>query len=99
MIGNTLLCIETDENQHKRYNAADEEIRYDDLYLIHSGKFVFIRFNPDKYIDINGKPIDIPLKKRMPDLQAEVNKQIARILDEENNELLEIVHLFFDGYK
>ena len=38
-------------------------------------------------------------KKRMPDLQAEVNKQIARILDDENNELLEIVHLFFDGYK
>jgi hypothetical protein len=80
-------------------NAADEEIRYDDLYLIHSGKFVFIRFNPDKYIDSDGKPIDIPLKKRMPDLQAEVNKQINRILHDENNELLEIVHLFYDGYK
>ena len=99
LIGNTLLCVETDEYQHKRYNAADEEIRYDDLYLIHSGKFIFIRFNPDKYINSDGKQMDTPIKKRMPDLQAEVNKQIARILDEENNELLEIVHLFFDGYK
>jgi hypothetical protein len=94
-----LLCVETDEYQHKRYNATDEEIRYDDLYLIHSGKFIFIRFNPDKYINSDGKQMDTPIKKRMPDLEAEVNKQIARILDEENNELLEIVHLFFDGYK
>jgi hypothetical protein len=43
--------------------------------------------------------MDTPLKKRMPDLQNEVNKQIARILNDENNELLEIVNLFFDGYK
>jgi hypothetical protein len=35
----------------------------------------------------------------MSDLQDEVNKQIDRILNDENNELLEIVHLFFDGYK
>ena len=35
----------------------------------------------------------------MCDLQAQVNKQIARILNYENNELFEIVHLFFDGYK
>jgi len=35
----------------------------------------------------------------MSDLQKEVNKQIDRILNDENNELLEIVHLFFDGYK
>ena len=94
-----MLCVETDESQHKRYNTKDEEIRYDDLYLIHSGKFVFIRFNPDKYTNSNGTIIDTVLKKRMPDLEAEVNKQIKRILHDENNELLEIVHLFYDGYK
>jgi hypothetical protein len=99
LIGNTLLCVETDENQHKRYNVTDEEIRYDDLYLIHSGKFIFIRFNPDKYTNSNGKLMDTLLKKRMPDLQAEVNKQIKRIVDDENDGLLEIIHLFYDGYK
>ena len=35
----------------------------------------------------------------MPDLQAEVNKQINRIVHDENNELLEIVYLFYDVYK
>jgi hypothetical protein len=35
----------------------------------------------------------------MPGLQAEVNKQIKRIIDDENNELLEIIYLFYDGYK
>ena len=49
LIGNTLLCIETDENQHKYYKEKDERIRYDDLMMIHGGKFIFIRFNPDKY--------------------------------------------------
>jgi hypothetical protein len=26
LIGNTLLCIETDENQHKGYDKEDEEL-------------------------------------------------------------------------
>jgi hypothetical protein len=45
-----LRCVETDENAH---NEKDEEIRYDDLYMVHSGKWIFIRFNPD------GKGIDM----------------------------------------
>ena len=48
LIGNTLLCIETDENQHKYYNKMDEYIRYSDVMMIHGGKFIFIRFNPPK---------------------------------------------------
>ena len=47
LIGNTILAIETDEFGHSKYNEKDEEIRYDDLYMIHSGKWIFIRFNPD----------------------------------------------------
>ena len=53
LIGNTLLVIETDENQHKSYDKMDEEIRHDDLYMAFSGKWIYIRFNPDKYIDEN----------------------------------------------
>ena len=93
-----MLCIETDERQHKGYNTKDEEIRYDDLYMLHSGKFIFIRFNPDKYINKNGTKVDPCMKKRMGDLHNEINIQIDRIYAEQNEELLEIHYLFYDGY-
>ena len=50
LINNTLLCIETDENQHKYYDKMDEYVRYSDLMMIHGGKFIFIRFNPPKVL-------------------------------------------------
>ena len=46
-INDTLLCVETDEHAHAGYDKRDEEIRYDDLYMVYSGKWIFIRFNPD----------------------------------------------------
>jgi hypothetical protein len=98
LIGNTLLCIETDENQHKGYNKPDEEIRYNDLFMIHSGKFVFIRFNPDKYTNIKNKSVNPMLYTRLPILKEEIEKQIERINNEENNELLEIIKLYYDNY-
>lgn len=96
LFGNTLLCIETDEFQHKRYDNKDEEIRYDDLYMVHGGKFIFIRFNPDKYINSDGIVIETSIKKRLGDLKDEIDKQIERIYNEENKELVEIIYLFYD---
>jgi Rieske Fe-S protein len=96
LIGNTLLCIETDENQHKNYDKADEEIRYDDLMMLHGGKFVYIRFNPDKYKDKNGKSMNPMLYTRLPVLRKEIEKQINRIQNEENTELLEIIKLYYN---
>jgi hypothetical protein len=96
IIGNTLLCIETDENQHKDYNKTDEEVRYDDLFMLHGGKFIYIRFNPDKFKDNNGKSINPMLYSRLPILKEEVEKQIKRIENEENKELLEIIKLYYD---
>ena len=37
LIGNTILAVETDEFGHRSYDQHDEEIRYDDLFMIHSG--------------------------------------------------------------
>lgn len=99
LIGNTLLCIETDENQHKSYGKVDEEIRYDDLYMIHGGKFVFIRFNPDKFVNSNGTKKDACMKHRMKDLKNEIYTQIERITNDENKELLEVYYMFYDGYE
>ena len=98
LIGNTLLCIETDENQHKSYDKKDEEIRYDDLYMLHSGKFVFIRFNPDKYINKNNKSVNPMLYTRLPILKKEIEKQMERITKEKNIELLEIIKLYYTRY-
>ena len=50
LIGGTILAIETDEFGHRGYDRHDEEIRYDDLFMIHSSKWIFIRFNPDDNI-------------------------------------------------
>lgn len=99
IIGNTLLCIEVDENQHKQYNKTEEEIRYDDLYMIYGGKFIFIRFNPDSFINDTGKNKNPSMKTRMEYLKKEIDYQIERINDEKNNELLEIKKIFYDGYK
>jgi hypothetical protein len=96
LIGNTLLCIEVDENQHKGYDDKKEEIRYDDLYMLHSGKFIFIRLNPDKFKNKDGKSLNPMLYIRLPILKEEIEKQIKRIESEENVELLEIIKLYYD---
>jgi len=98
LIGNTLLAIETDENQHKSYDKMDEEIRYDDLYMVHSGKWVYIRFNPDKYIDKKGVRKNPMLNERIEKLKNEIEKQIKRIENEENTELVERVYMYYDNY-
>jgi hypothetical protein len=99
LIGNTLLCIETDENQHKNYDNNDEEIRYDDLFMLHGGKFIYIRFNPDKFKDKNDKSVNPMIYTRLPFLKEEIENQIKRIENEENKELLEIIKLYYDEIK
>ena len=95
LIGNTLLCIETDEHQHRSYDKEDEEIRYDDLFMLHGGKFIYIRFNPDKFKK-NGKSCNPMLYTRLPVLKEEIERQMNRIENEKNIELLEIIKLFYD---
>ena len=86
-INDTLLCVETDEHAHAGYDKRDEEIRYDDLYMVYSGKWIFIRFNPD------GR--GVAMEDKLARLMEEVETQTGRIEREENTELLEIVKLFY----
>ena len=86
-INETLLCVETDEHAHSGYDERDEEIRYDDLYMAYSGKWIFIRFNPD------GREID--MEDKLARLMEEVETQTVRIERSENTELVEIVKLFY----
>ena len=83
-----MLAVETDEFGHRSYDQADEVIRYDDLYMVHSGKWVFVRFNPD-----GGRGTD--LEDMIDVLLQEVEDQIDRIQQGENSDLVEIVKLYF----
>jgi hypothetical protein len=96
LIGNTMIAVETDERQHRGYDTKDEMDRYDDLYMIHSGKWIFIRFNPDSYVQ-NGTRLNPDIKKRLPKLVEEIDKQIERIKKEENTELVEIIKMYYDS--
>ena len=88
LIGNTILAVETDEFGHRGYDQHDEEIRYDDLYMIYSGKWIFIRFNPDN--NISNVDIDDKLDK----LIETINYCIDRIENNENIEPFEIYKLY-----
>lgn len=87
LFGNTMLAVETDEHAHRNYNTYDEEIRYDDLYMMHSGKWIYIRFNPD------GKSVDI--EDKLITLLETMTECIERIENNENHELVEIIKLFY----
>lgn len=77
----------------------DEEIRYDDLFMVHGvSKWVFIRFNPDKYKAKSGKNKNPEIATRLIALKKEIEKQIKRIEREENNELLERHYMYYDLY-
>jgi len=84
----TILAVETDEFGHRGYDQHDEEIRYSDLFMIHSGKLIFIRFNPDD--NISKVDIDDKLNK----LIETMDECIDRIKNNENTELVEIIKLY-----
>ena len=96
LINNTMLCIEIDENQHKYYIKSDENNRYDDLFMDFSGKYIFIRYNPDKFIDKYNKCKNPFFNNRMEVLSMLIDKHCQRIKNEENDDLVEIHHLFYD---
>jgi hypothetical protein len=87
VVGNTLLCIETDEHHHIYYDKDDEEARYHDVLLGWGGKLCFIRFNPDD----EGPP----LEERLERLHAEMLRHIGRLERGENSAYLEVWHLYY----
>lgn len=96
VVGGTMLVVECDEGQHKAKAYADtRDARYNDLFVIYSGKWVFLRFNPDNYRD-GGVLRKTSWETRLARLSEEIEHQIARINSEANEDLVDIVHLFFD---
>ena len=61
--------------------------------MIYSGKWIFIRFNPDSY-SVNGIKKDPQLDSSLLVLLEEIEKQTIRIGNDENTELVEITYTF-----
>lgn len=99
LINNTMLCIEIDENQHKYYIKQNDIDRYNDLFIDFSGKYIFIRYNPDRYKNKNNKYQDLDFDKRMKILINIINLIIMRIDNDMNDELIEIYNIFYDDTK
>ena len=57
-LNDQIIIIEIDENQHEDYDCSCENKRLMELSLdVQHKPIVFIRFNPDDYLDKNGKNI------------------------------------------
>lgn len=96
LLGNTVLAIETDEHQHTNY--TDEDIRYNDLYMHFSGKWIFIRFNVHAFYDNRKRFRQPKLNSRLLRLKDEIQKQIERVQLDFNAEPLEIIKLFYNDF-
>ena len=57
-----MLVVETDKFAHTGYDKHDEEIRYSDVAMIYSGKFVWLRFNIDNNKEARGSKTDLKHK-------------------------------------
>ncbi len=103
------IIIEIDENQHNRYDCSCENKRIMQLSSdIKHKPIVFIRFNPDKYIDasnnliescwkIDGNGIsciknEVEWSKRLVSLK----EQITYWLKNSTKKMIEIVQLYYD---
>jgi hypothetical protein len=93
-----MLAIETDEFGHRGYDEYDEEIRYDDVFMHHSGNWIWIRFNPDPT-----RYDKTPLKDRIAKLIVTIRECIEKIereakeVNEFDNEekIVEIIKLYY----
>jgi hypothetical protein len=107
---NQVLIIEIDENQHKLYGCCNENKRLMELSLdVNHKSMVFIRFNPDKYLDINGKTVSscfsvtketgkikINNNKKWTERLNSLKEQIDYWLKNDTDKMVEVIQLYYD---
>jgi hypothetical protein len=94
LINGVMLAIETDEYAHRSYDKLEEEIRYDDLVAYHTGKWIFIRFNPDACLG----GIGVDMSDKLGALRAEIEAQIERIESgqvDSNDSIVDIIKMYY----
>ena len=112
-LGNQVIIIEVDENQHTAYDCSCENKRLMEISKdINHRKLIFIRFNPDSYKTSENKTINscwkIDKRSGLLTLSSETNwDDRLKVLEEtlkywinnETNKMIEIVELFYDGFE
>ena len=109
-LGTHIIIVEVDENKHTHYECSCENKRLMELSKdVGHRPIVFIRFNPDDYIDSNGKKIkscwelnnigmQCIVKTKKTEWENRVNvlkQQIQYWIDNPNEKMVEIIELFY----
>lgn len=90
-----MVVLEIDEHQHESYSKNCELARMVQLFQDFGGiPVVFIRFNPDSYIDNEGNVCDSYIGRR--NLLLRVLKGLRN--EESIKEPLSIIYLYYDGF-
>ena len=112
-LGYQVLVVEIDENQHNNYDCSCENKRLMEISQdIGHRPLVFIRFNPDAYINNNNlyikscwRPNQLGIFIINKELNTDwsnrltvLENQIQYWIDNTTNKTLEVVHLFYDGF-
>ena len=111
-LGDQVIIVEVDENQHSEYDCSCENKRLMQLSKdIGHRKLVFIRFNPDEYFKrdkskvtgcwgINGNGILIvkkTKKKEWAKRLSSLKEYIEYWISHKTDKTVEVVQLWFDG--
>ena len=107
---NQVLIIEVDENQHEKYDCSCENKRLMELSLdVEHKPIVFIRFNPDSYLDKEGKKIKscwsitkstgiikIDNKKKWDERLECLKESVQYWIENETDKTIKIVELYYN---
>ena len=106
-LGSHIIIIEVDENKHSNYECSCENKRLMQLSQdLQHRPIVFIRFNPDSYIDVNNKRVSscwkltkgvlsIAKKGEWINRLETLKQQITYWIENPSDKTVEIVELFY----
>lgn len=77
-IGNRIIAIEIDENEHRGYDPDDEVLRYDEIVDSHTTNYLFIRINPDSF-RVNGLVQNPSFEERLRIVEQTILDLIERL--------------------
>ncbi len=88
------VVIEVDENQHKSYPCECEQSRMIQIHQDIGMDLLFIRFNPDSYLDSDKKRIRsyTGREKRLLELLNSLKNT------EKRSHYLEVIYMYYDGW-
>ena len=89
-----MIVIEVDEHQHEGYICECEQTRMINIGQALGIKTLFIRYNPDKYKPLTGRP-ENNQQKRMETLKRQIEHWQTTPLPTEG--VCFVTHLYYDG--